>query len=234
MTLGTLQGGCKILIADDHRISTRHAQAALENPRTQIRTAHSATETLSLSALWLPHIICIDLHLDGHEGTDVIKKIRSEWPESQPEPRIIVITGDRGGLSTKVMESLKIEKVLVKPVSGKQLRLYTGLSDLDKPESAHETMPEMQMRNLFLEELGQRLPELDQSVAQLQLVETTAILHQLIASAAICGESGFAADLRLLNARCRKNGALDEIAFAYRAVLESAQKLILQTADAQP
>jgi len=113
------------------------------------------------------------------------------------------------------------------------LRHFIGLTEYSDPENAHDSLSEMEMRNLFLEELGQQLPELDRCMAQLQLVDTAAILHQLIASAAICGESSFEAELRLLDTRCRKRGAFDEIAFAYRAVLESAQQLISQTGAAR-
>jgi CheY-like chemotaxis protein len=228
MTLKQELGGHRILIVDDHDLSIRHALASLENSSSEIRAAYSAEEALRLVKTWLPDVICMDLHLQDSEGIEVIRKIRQTWPSRQLAPKIIVMSGDNLGLSGQDMAALQIDCLLVKPISGYQLRQLTGVT-----RSGYKSIPsnekcEPELYGLFLNELSERLPQLDDCFARLELNEIADILHQLIASAAISQELRFESELRILNASCQNGGTHHEIATRYHAVLESARKLMSQ------
>jgi hypothetical protein len=83
---------------------------------------------------------------------------------------------------------------------------------------------------MFRSELEQRLPELDSSLCALNSQAAAAILHQLIASAAMCLESRLESGLRSLDSACRRGAQPGEIARRYHAMLEFAREFIARAA----
>ena len=218
----------RILVVDDHDICVRHALAALETSTSEIRAAYTASEAIGLGETWLPDVICIDLHLKDSEGIEVIRKIRLTWPDDRPTPKIIVLSGDGAGISPQDMANFDVDCSLVKPVSGRQLRQLTGVDDSSSSHVSNTEEYGTQLYGLFLDELNQRIPRLDQYFARLDLEKITDILHQLIASAAIVREFRFETELRSLSASCRNGDTNQELAARYHTVLESARKLLSQ------
>ena len=209
---------------DDHDLSVRHARAILDDPKHEIRVARSAEEALKLALSWLPDLVLIDLLLDGTEGVEVIEKIRLRWPPTKPQPKVVVLTADRSRLDLAEARKLQIDRILVKPVPGRQLSdCVTGAGIGSVNDSGPDEKP-AELGRAFRKELKNRLPELDRCMASLELDRVTGILHQLIASAAITGHAGLESALRALDARYREGGSSEEIAFCYQAVLQSASR----------
>jgi len=220
-------GAGRTLVVDDHAISGRHAVTALGQCHGEVRRAGSATEALKLALSWYPHIICMDLHLPDIDGVALIRKIRENWPADRPQPRMVVLTGDGGAMRRKDIAALQVDHVLIKPVTGNQLRQVTGHRDTGTDEPCtDEGWSELQV--LFRAELEQRLPELDKSLASLDRNETAWILHQLIASAAICRETRLETSLRLLDTLCRQSASPVAIGRCYHELLESARGVIFK------
>lgn len=216
----------RILIVDDHDISTRHALAALKSSTSDIRAASSAIEAISLVERWLPDVVCIDLHLQDAEGTELIRQIRRSRPGEGQAPKIIVISGDDSGISPQEMALLDVDCLLVKPVSGRRLRQLIGVDDRQGNGELNDEHSAGELHGLFLSELNKRIPRLDRRFARLELDKVARILHQLIASAAIARESCFESELRALSATCRNGGSNHELATRYHTVLESARRLL--------
>jgi CheY-like chemotaxis protein len=226
MTIEPNTGKNRTLVVDDHDISCRYAVAALRQCCGTVRQARTATEALATALSWYPDLICMDIHLPDIDGLEVIRRIRLGWPADRPPPRVVILTGDDSGLKQSDLAGLNIEQLLVKPVSGQQLRDVARLHRNNRVEESGPRGTGLELRNLFRAELEQRLPELDQCVSNLDRNQAARILHQLIASSAICNEHKLESDLRKLDATCRRDDSTADLARAYYTLLESAQKFL--------
>jgi CheY-like chemotaxis protein len=168
----------------------------------------------------------MDLNLPGTNGLDVCSQILAAWPVNSPVPKIIVLTGDESGVARDDLAVLKIDHLLVKPVSGRQLRDVAGLVDVGEINEPRNVTANVELPALFRDELRHRLPELDSSLSMLDRKKVAGILHQLIASAAMSGESRLESTLRALDAACRQDGTPVDIARGYQAFLKSAHEFI--------
>lgn len=228
MTHKPESGEARTLVVDDHAISRRHAVSALSQCQGEVRRAGTASEALELALSWYPHVIYMDLHLPDIDGVAVIRKIRAHWPVDRPEPRIVVLTGDGKATHRKDIASLQVDHVLVKPVTGSQLRQVTGHSDASAIKEPFTNEGWNELQSLFRAELDQKLPELDKSLALLDRGEMIRILHQLIASAAICRETGVESCLRSLDTLCRQGASPVAMGRCYHELLESARGVIFK------
>lgn len=216
----------RILVVDDHAISGYHAVVVLRQLPGEVRRAGSAAEALKLALEWLPHVICMDYHLPDGSGTELIRQIRNQWPAERPGTRILVMTGDLASLDPIEMVRLHVEHWLEKPVSGHQLAELVFERGKNRINEEVIDLPAVDLPALFKQELQQRLPELDDAICQLNRAAVAKILHQLIASAAICREPKLESSLRSLDARWRTNSSSAEIASLYHSVLELSRELI--------
>ncbi len=228
MTHKPESGETRTLVVDDHAISGRHIVSVLSQCPGQVRRAGSASEALKLTFSWYPQIICMDLHLPDIGGVAVIRKIRANWPVDRPAPRIVVLTGDAKAIDREDVTSLHVDHVLVKPITGRQLRQVIGHPDTSgsgKPETGEDRS---EMQALFRAELDQRLPELDKSLSLLDRRAVAGILHQLIASAAMTRETRLESSLRSLDTLCRQGGSPIAMARSYHELLESVRGVIFK------
>jgi len=226
MTIETHSGEQRILVVDDHSISSRYTMAALRQRSGVVKRVQTARDALEMALTWRPDLICMDIHLPDSNGLEVIRRIRQAWPTDRPQPRIIVLTGSESALKQNDLAVLDIACLLVKPVSAKDLR---DAAWLDSNNRVNEESPAGQGRELqalFREELERRLPELDQSISNLDRNQAVGILHQLIASSAMCHENKLESGLRALDASCRRDDSTAELARVYYAVLELAQEFL--------
>lgn len=226
MTLEPQSGQFRILVVDDHAISAFHAVAALSQGHGQVRWSKSASEALDLALHWYPHLIFMDLHLHGTNGLALVSRIREKWPVDRPAPKIIVITGDETVQAGGDLASLEIDQLLLKPVSGNQLRHAAGLAKTNAIGEPRASTPRAELSALCREELQQRLPELEVSLTVRKRKKAAQILHQLIASAAMCGESRLESALRSLDSMCRQEQSPGDLARCYHAFLETAGEFI--------
>jgi len=213
----------KVLVVDDHLVSRTHALNTLRQVACNVRAVGSAREAIELALSWFPEIVLMDRHLPDMDGLEAVLRIRTDWPAERDAPRIILITADPAELATTALSAMKIDSLVVKPASGFQLReALTGdfLHGI-REESRDEKRIELQ--TIFAGELQQRLPQLDQCMAKPGKKRARDILHQLIASAAICRERVLERDLRRLDRSLREDDAAPELAGNYYAVSVSAR-----------
>ncbi len=220
----------KILVVDDHSISGQHAVAALSRCTGEVRWVKTATTAVETALAWRPHIIFTDRHLPDMDGFELLDRIRAEWPADAALPKIVVMTGDGSGLEGAASEALNIEHVLIKPVSGQAIRAAAGLAASSEIREPPAIGTGADLKTMFRDELVQRLPELDSSLSGLDGRATAAILHQLIASAAMCHESRLESGLRSLDTACRRQNSPGDIARRYHLMLEFAREFIARTA----
>jgi len=230
LTLEPRQGQLRILVVDDHAISARHAVAVLSRSAGEVRWSNTASGALELTMSWHPHLIFMDLHLHRANGLDLLGRIREQWPADRPEPKIIVLTADKSVQAGRDFAAFRVDHLLLKPVSGQQLRKAAGLGltlEINESQSADSGAS---LPALFRDELEQRLPELDFCLSVPERKKACAILHQLIASAAMCGETRLESALRTLDKMCRQDEMSGEVAVCYHAFLETAQEFIAREA----
>lgn len=226
MTIEPYSGENRTLVVDDHDISCRYVMAALGQCAGTIKLARNAREAIATALVWHPHLICMDIHLPDINGLEVIKRIRLAWPTDQPPPRVIILTGDDSGLKQGDLAALNIDALLVKPVSGQQLRDAARFHRNNRVTEPGPGVDKLELKNLFREELERRLPELDQCISNFDRNRAAGILHQLIASSAICNERELENDLRKLDATCRRDDSTADLARTYYALLHSAQEFL--------
>ncbi|MBT8046982.1 MAG: response regulator [Xanthomonadales bacterium] len=224
--INTAPDKIRILVVDDHDASCRHAVSVLRGSAGSVRLASTAKIALKLAFSWYPQVICMDLQLPDLEGTDTIRLIRTRWPAGIRSPRVIILTGDESGLNQKLLKSLVIDRVLVKPVPGPVLRAAVFSSPGNQIMEPSGTEDLQELKHLFRSELKQRLPELDHCVSGMVRSEVAAILHQLIASAALSSESRLETSLRAMAAVCRQDFCATDLAAAYYTLLESAHEFL--------
>ena len=158
MTIEPYSGNNRTLVVDDHGISSRFVVAALEQCAGAVKLARNASEALAIALTWRPHLICMDLHLPDINGLEVIRRIRLAWPPDKPPPRVIILTGDDSGLKQCELAALNIDALLVKPVSGQQLREAARLERKNRVTESGPGGDKLELRNLFREELERRNP----------------------------------------------------------------------------
>ena len=81
-----------------------------------------------------------------------------------------------------------------------------------------------ELRELFSEELTTRLPMLDGYISALEWKPASEILHQLIASSAMCREKELENYCRLLNQAIRENPGPETVAQVYHPFLWAASQ----------
>ena len=226
MTIQSYSGENRTLVVDDHDISCRVAVAALRQSTGAVKLARNAREALATALTWYPDLICMDIHLPDINGLEVIRRIRLAWPAERPPPRVIILTGDDSGLKQSDLTALNIDALLVKPVSGQQLREAARLDRNNRVNESDARGHSLELRNLLREELVRLLPELDQCISNFDCIRATRILHQIIASSAICNERKLESGLRKLDTACRRDDSTADLARAYYALLESAHEFL--------
>jgi CheY-like chemotaxis protein len=230
LTLEPEHGQRRILVVDDHAISGHHAVTALSLCPGKVRWSKTATAALELALDWLPHLIFMDLHLQNSNGLELLNRIREKWPAHRPGPKIIVTTGDDSVQARSDLAALNIEHWLLKPVSGQQLRTAAGLAHSSEIGESRTGKRHEELPVLFRAELRQRLPELDSCLSEPGRRKAVTILHQLIASAAMCGESRLESSLRILDKVCRHEEIHGDVAMCYHAFLETAREFMSRAA----
>ncbi len=223
MTIKPVIIASKVLVVDDHLISRTHALNALRHFACDVRAVGSAREAILLAFTWFPEIVFMDRHLPDMDGLEAVLKIRTDWPAERDAPRIILITADPSELATSSLAGMRVDGLVKKPATGLQLKkALAGDFRHEIREEGRDAQPS-ELHGIFAGELQQRLPQLDQCMAKPGKKRARDILHQLIASAAICGERELERDLRRLDRSFREDDAAPELAGNYYAVSISAR-----------
>ncbi len=217
-----------ILIIDDHAISRHFAVEALRSVSREIRQARTGYDALAATRHWFPALIFTDIHLPDACGLDLVQEIRSVWPQQRSLPHIVIITGDGSSLMRQRAKQINIAGLPLKPVrmddlttlAPRLLRLASTVRESSAP--GPPTATDHELRKLFARELTTRLPMLDGNITQLEWKPAREILHQLIASSAMCGEQELELCCRLLYQAIGGNRDPKTIAQTYHPFLQAA------------
>ncbi|MFW6413961.1 MAG: sigma-54-dependent transcriptional regulator [Verrucomicrobiota bacterium] len=111
----------KILVVEDDEGLSELLQEELEDWGVNVKLEHTAEKALSLAGSWLPDVVVSDLRLPGADGLSLLRRMRSEITENQPD--FLIITAF--GTVPKAVESLKAgaEEFLTKPLDFEHFKL---------------------------------------------------------------------------------------------------------------
>lgn len=207
-------------MVDDHEISRRYTVAALREIAGTVKHTHSASEALEMSFSWHPDLIMLDFHLPEMNGLALAKRVRQGWPRNCPAPRIILLSAEDFDEQTRI--GTEIDQFLTKPVSANLLKSSVRSGQPDGVSEAWSTQhPDLAV--LFRQELETRVPQLDRCISALDLPGARNILHQLIASSAICGENELEQNLRALDLACKQDNSDRNLASSYFTFVNTAR-----------
>jgi CheY-like chemotaxis protein len=220
--------GPRVLVVDDHRISRLHTVQALRQVLGHVKQARTAKEARHAALKLLPELIFMDIHLADACGLSLVESLRKSWPSQCPLPAIVIITGDNSRAMRQKLEQASVNAVLLKPVQSEHIRAITmellqlDLAVRENPGQNAAEDPVPGLRRIFREEMNIRLPELDRYITSLEWDSARHILHQLIASSAICRKNELELHCRKLFNALEKNPqprALAQAYFPFRQLL---------------
>jgi CheY-like chemotaxis protein len=219
-----------ILVVDDHAISRYFLIKALRQFSDNIQQARTGQEAIASACSRYPGLIFTDIHLPDICGLSVIQEIKSKWPPERKQPHIVIITGDDSSRLRQKVQHANVAGILLKPVRLEDVRACAReLMTVDNrvqetSEQTRLTVNNHELRKLFSRELATRLPRLDAHIAQLDWKPANEILHQLIASSAMCREKELENCSRLLYRATAVNSETRAIAQAYYSFLKAASQ----------
>lgn len=226
-----IQAACattqRVLIVDDHDTSRQFMCGTLRKSGLRVRQACSASEAGRMALDWLPHVIVLDVRLAGENGYATAHQIRMRWPSGSRLPRFVMTSADPpDGRSLQALTA-RGDEFLLKPFSARQLvEAVRGPNRGPLPASGCEAPTSGDLQNLFRAELSARLEALEQCLARPDLPGAKSILHQLIASSALCRQHRLERDLRALYAACRRPIDSSTLARGYLALLASSRDFL--------
>ena len=230
MTHKPTAGFARALVVDDHLISRRFTVAALRQWVPCVKQATSLREAVSQALTWLPDLLLIDINLPDGNGLELLGSIRRHWPRSRPLPRIVVLTGQRDIMDATAQTQQEISCMLVKPVTVAQLKAAVSTPCAGPAGEMSKHGPSARLQALFRSELLDRLPDLERALRTSHHRRAAFILHQLIASSAMCEEMQLETDLRALDRAVRgRSGAAEIVTFWCR--LAASSNRFLNRAD---
>ena len=219
-----------ILVIDDHAISRHYTFEALRKYTNNIKQARTGHEAISITRNWFPGLIYTDINLPDTCGLRMVQEIRSAWPQERSLPHIVVITGDCSSRLRQRAEQANVAGILLKPARMEDIRacarrlIYQDNSVQEGPVQNQTATIDNELRELFFRELTSRLPILDGYISQLDWKPAIEILHQLIASSAMCREKELENCSRQLYQAISANPEPKTIAQAYHPFLRAASQ----------
>jgi CheY-like chemotaxis protein len=234
MTYNSAKGPSRALVVDDHGISRDYSVAALRQIVPAVKQAAGLREAIDLALAWLPDLLLVDIDLPDGNGLELLDRIRPRWPAGRPLPRVIVISGQPELSPEPGTLRADIDCILTKPVTLDQLKAAIDfrLAARVREETGHESA--FQLRQYFLDELYECLPVLERAIADADRRGAASILHQLIASSAICGELKLEARLRALDRAVRRSEGAAAIVQAWCRVSETSGDILVRAGAGRP
>ena len=189
-----------------------------------VRQARSAGEAKRVALDWLPQVILLDVRLAGESGYATARQIHERWPPDRELPRLVMVSADPPEASHVLENGAQAHEFLLKPFSARQLlNVVQGTSRPALPATGSNAREAENLQRLFRTELAGRLEALDLCLSRPDVLAARSILHQLIASSALCQQHRLERDLRRLYAACHGPIEASALARGYYALLASAR-----------
>lgn len=204
-----------VLSVDDHEINCEFIQAALNPLVASLSVARNGHQAIRMCLQHRFDLILMDLHMPDMDGISTWEHIAHRL-EPIDLPRVIALTAEKRPEERERLRSAGFHGYLYKPVSIElltqtMLRVangHSGFSHLDDAAESRKRLlddkralaangkPErvVQMRSALADDLVERLPILDQFMAEGQYRQASELLHQW------AGGAGYAGACRLQNA----------------------------------
>jgi len=208
----------RVLVIDDHVTSRRYATAALRQNAATVKQAASGETGIRIALHWLPDVILLDLWLPDLDGSEVVRRIRRNWPAGRKAPRIVLLSAATSSDPVTPGAPGMADLRLAKPVAPLQLR--QAVFGTGEHGGDGEYPPEF--RTLCRNELRSRLRKLGHCLDRADYVAAGRIVHLMIAASAYASEKRMEQALRLLQSSLEQE-ATPSIAAAYYGVLEAAE-----------
>lgn len=228
MTSNSFNPDTRILVIDDHAISRHFTVGALRQLVVTVRQARTGDEAKAIANSWLPRLIITDIHLPDSCGLTLIQEIRKAWSPNELLPHVIIITGDTSSRLKRKISQAGIDQTLQKPVQMQDI-ISSALCFVQADTSVQESSVQSpaitidtELHGLFSQELTTRLPMLDEYISQLNWKPAAELLHQLIASSALCREQDLEFCCRNLYRTISRKPCPAAIAQDYHQFLQAA------------
>ena len=108
----------RVLIVDDEDVVCQSYERVLSDAGYQVRSAMNGKQALQEVQKDRPDLVLTDLRMPVMDGLTIIRYLR----ESEPEVRVIVVTGYPSEESAEEAAKLGVEEYLTKPLSPANLR----------------------------------------------------------------------------------------------------------------
>lgn len=178
--------GRRVLVVDDDDNLRRVTQVQLQQAGHTVLTAASGKEALDILNRIPQDLVITDLRMPGMSGVDLLKKIRSDYPETA----VILITAF--GTVETAIEAIKLgaNDYITKPVTPDALRMVVqrAVEHIELRDEVQTLRRSMDRRYGFDEIIGQ-------SNAMLYLLDAAARAAQSDATVLIHGETGTGKEL---------------------------------------
>lgn len=225
------------LLVEDHLISRRYMSEALRRNGWAVKHCGSAEEALLRYRTWNPRLVITDLNLPGANGIELAEKLAQCASNNGQSITILLVSAQTSPALEQRARSAGIDGVLRKPLELKQFRkLLCGLTanrkhrvnGNERDTGQTEPLPhtDEDLLHLFRAELQDRLPELENHLLCGCLEEAESVIHQLTASAAICGHQALEIRLREFDAACRQQADVSHLASAFSRFHRCARSVL--------
>ena len=108
-----------VLVVDDDPVTRRVLRAMLGAGGERVMCASSADEALAILETFRPRMACIDLHMPGMGGLELIEAMRRRLDRAMPMVVVLTASGDPADARRATRHGA--DRYLTKPVSSREM-----------------------------------------------------------------------------------------------------------------